>query len=439
MTRSQELAVRASEHRTKLNELAAVDEPTAEQLAELESVRGAYASTEAQLRAAIMGESSGNGSAPTGDGGGGDGDGDGGTVDPPVELDRDGRDPKWVEQLRQVELRAYLESAMHGGSALSGAAAEVNQELELKPNQLPFELLDPALDEGSGRLEERADAATSAPATLPAGSDPILGRIFSRSVASWIGVRMPSVGIGKRQYPVLTGGTSASMKAKGAEVDAEAATFEVTEVSPTRLTARYLFRIEDLATFPGMEAALRRDLGSTMSDELDKQVISGNAAAPNFAGFFHNNTLAAPVEPTAQTDVAGYIGLVTGMVDGKIATMGNQIRLLIGPQTYRHAATQFLASTELAGLGAVQRTGGGVRVSDRVPVAAAVGGKLRQELLAIRGMGSVVCPMWPSITLIRDVYSGAAKGEVAITAVALHGFAMVRDDGFARLKVQLVA
>ena len=68
----------------------------------------------------------------------------------------------------------------------------------------------------------------------------ILGRVFSRSATMFLGVDMPSVPVGDADYPVLTAGVTPAMVAAGGAKDAEAGTFTVTTIAPTRLTARYL-------------------------------------------------------------------------------------------------------------------------------------------------------------------------------------------------------
>ena len=48
--------------------------------------------------------------------------------------------------------------------------------------------------------------------------------------------------------------------------------------------------------------------------------------------------------------------------------------------------------------------------------------------------GAAVAPVWESARLIRDMYTGAAKGEVAITLQSLWGFDLPRPANFQRVK-----
>ena len=48
--------------------------------------------------------------------------------------------------------------------------------------------------------------------------------------------------------------------------------------------------------------------------------------------------------------------------------------------------------------------------------------------------GASVAAVWEAGELIRDPYSGAAKGEVALTLCYLWNFGLVRATNFARIK-----
>ena len=52
-----------------------------------------------------------------------------------------------------------------------------------------------------------------------------------------------------------------------------------------------------------------------------------------------------------------------------------------------------------------------------------------------RGLpGSAVAAVWASGTLIRDMYSGASKGEIELTMSHFWGFQIPRPTNFARIK-----
>ena len=433
MTLRQKLEVKASEQRAKLNELSHSDtELSTEQRAELDKVSKEYQDTEARLRAVILTEGAEEGAAGAGDGteqraAGGDEQRAAGGAD-------DAETRQLNELADKVELRRYLAFAASDKQP-DGAERELVQALGLEGAGagvvVPWQALDPGLDE-----EHRQDVATVAPAEVTRTQAAIVGRVFARSSAAWCGVMMPAVGVGQREFPVVTAGTTATTEAKAAAVDAAAATFTVKAATPRRLTARYLFSIEDLAVFSGMEEALRMDLGGTMSEELDKALLVGDGTSPNVAGLFDTDSgIAAPSAAAAEATVDTYIGAVTDQVDGRYANTGSTVRLLTGAPTYRHMAGKFITGTDTSALRHVESISAGVRVSAHVPGVVAK----KQELLAVRGGGYAVAPMWPAVSMIRDPYSAAAKGQISLTVVILYGFVVARADGFKRVSIQVEA
>ena len=88
----------------------------------------------------------------------------------------------------------------------------------------------------------------------------------------------------------------------------------------------------------------------------------------------------------------------------------------------------------------VQRSGG-FRASALLPDAPTSGARDNvSETLAYRTMapGSAVCPIWAGFELqIRDEATHAASGQVAITAIALWSFKMLRASGYQRGAVKL--
>lgn len=427
MNALQKVQLRMSEVRERLNVLGDEDKPTDDQLEEMRKLGSEYGGLEVRYRSLLTADD-GADDADGADQGGDDGD----------EGDDDAPDAEERERRKlagAVELRAYLAAAVEGRD-LDGAEREFNAALGVRGAgvQVPWEALAPP-------VEERADTATNLSGDIVSRNlQPILGRVFERSIAAFLGVQMPMASVGARYYPVFSTGVTAEMKAEAAAVDADAATFVVTNIAPTRLTARYLFSVEDLATVEGLEPALRSDLSMAMSDQLDRQILTGDGTAPNLAGLFDADSgLANPADPTGEADVAGYIDLLTSQVDGINAYATDDVRLLIGPKTLGHAAKKFITGTDTSALAYLRMLSGGVRVSNRVPAVKKVGGKDTQEVLAMRMNGVAVAPMWPTLSLVRDIYSGAAKGQVALTAIALYGFKIVRDNGFQRLQVRIQA
>ena len=207
------------------------------------------------------------------------------------------------------------------------------------------------------------------------------------------------------------------MVAAGAGVEAGAMTISTTGVTPTRLSARYRFRVEDTAALAGLESAMRRDIRMVMSDALDRQIMNGTGVAPNFAGFLAtpaNGGLPAVVDPSAVADFTYYVGLSVAGIDGLFANSEKDCAIVVNQATYRHAATVFATNTAKSA---------GAYIGERLGAWYATGmiaqGSEIQEAVLARGRSKLtaVAPVWQGLTFIRDVYSDAAKGVTNITVL----------------------
>ena len=355
----------------------------------------------------------------------------------PPEPDAEGIEVRAL--LSKVELRRYMTAAI-SERAIDGAEAELNAALDVRSAAgvvVPYEALLPE------DAEERADAPTNAPASLTRTQAAIIPRVFATGIARFLGIAMPTVPTGERQYTYLSAGATPEQKAKGAEVDADAATFTPVTFNPLRLTARYLFRIEDLAVFAGMEASLRGDLRMALTEAMDNQILNGDGQAPNVDGLLataanggladvaNNSQNAVDGSPNAVVTAASMVATYAAQVDGRYAKAADAIRVAIGAATYAKFAPLVQGDAFV-----FDRYAGRTRVEALLPAAAA---NIQQAVVAKTGAPGTyaVAPMWQGVELIRDVYSGAAKGEVAVTAIALWNFGVIRSAGFKRLKFKL--
>lgn len=398
MTEEQRLSLRMSEVRQRLNELSGAEDGDVDELGRLS---GEYTRLEARWRAATI-----------------------------LDTPQSSEVREWASVAQGVELRAYLQEAATGRPA-DGAASEFRQAIfgaNARPGLVPFEALLP--------IEHRADVVTAAPAEVGLTSHSVIERVFADTSSAYLGVSMPTVGVGESVYPVMTGGTSAKMLAKTTAVEATAATFTTTTLAPIRLTARYLFGVEDAARMSGMEEVLRRDLAAAFGDAMDTQVLTGSGTAPEVQGLIGG--LGTPTAPTGQTVYNEWVALAAGAVDGLLATSVSGVRQLVGTGTYRLAATLVGSTRDLALADYMSQRTGGFRVSANIPPVKAK----KQDLLLYksgRGSGSAVAPVWAGFELIRDPYTAAASGQVAITALMLWNFAILRTDAYQHHVLQVEA
>ena len=350
-------------------------------------------------------------------------------------LDSEGREREELRSLSQ--LGRYMHAAAEGRD-VDGREAEYRAAVLgdfNRPGLVPLELLD-ARDE-----EERADTVTSTANVTPAVTTgtraPMLHRIFERTIARRFGITMSAVAIGTASYPYMTAGVEAEQKTPSTAVDADAATFAMETLSPRRLTARYLFQIEDTVRLPMLEETLRRDLRLAMTDKMDDQLVNGNGVSPNVAGLLHE--LTDPVAAAAVLTFENAITVFTDLVDAKHSYSLMDQAAMVGVDTYKKMANVFLASTDTSTSWDYLRS----KLADLF-TSARIGAKdgttnIQQGLVALNGVPgrNAVCPVWRAFELIRDPYSGAESGQIAMTAIMLWNFKVVRDAAYKQINFKL--
>ncbi len=336
----------------------------------------------------------------------------------------DGETAEYRGLCERVRLSAYVHEAQKQ-VALDGAEAELRSAVfgtNARPGLVPWEAL--LLPER--RTEERQDVITNVAGNAGAVQQSILGRVFAYTATAYLGAELQSVERGVSAHPVISAGAAGAMVAKGATHHAEEATVAITSLEPRRLTARYVLSVEDLARIGMLEEALRRDLAGAIGEAMDSRVVNGDGAAPNPTGILAG--LAEPAVPAALATYADYIGSGVQAVDGRYSRNLAEVRVLAGTDVYAHAGALIAAGSDVSAADYLLRRSGGFRASTHMPLAPDAGTRANiGELLMWRtmGPGSAVAAVWSGFEMIiRDEYTGAADGKVAITAVVLWNFAL---------------
>ena len=219
MRRLRELRDRQSRERQRMAELAMMDELNAETRAELDRLESGTPDLERQMRAAQTAA---------------DNEGEPQTRDLP-----DGERRERLELRSRASLTNYLLAAA-AGRQLDGAELELQRAAGV--NQIPVELFDVPPP-----LEQRADAATTAPSTVGINLAPIQPAIYARSIMPRLGVAMPRVESGTYATATVTTNLSAGARVAGAPQMSTAAGFTVGTTTPHSISARLSIRIEDVA------------------------------------------------------------------------------------------------------------------------------------------------------------------------------------------------
>ena len=417
MTNSQNLSIRKSEIRQRLNEISGLegDAYTAEIRAENDKLQTEYRDLEGKYRAAVIAE--------------GDAEKRALETEPDAEL-------RERQELRgKASLGAYLRAAL-SGRRVDGPEREL-QEASKVGEGIPLELWDTA------QPEHRADLATGAPGTVGVNLDRIRPAVFSQSILPKLGIEMPRVESGTYASATISASLTAGSKAKGVAAQASAATFTVQSVTPKRISARLGIRIEDVAAVgqQNFEGILRENLSLVLSDALDSQGLNGTGAGSDLVGIFER--LTTPADPGDVADFDAFAAAHAGGIEGLWALTLKDVAVVCGPDTYKLAARTFQTAAnykgELSAAAYAERETGGFWTNKRMPDAvstiqqAILYRKGRSMMGGSGGMRTAVCPQWNEIS-IDDIYSGSASGERFFTMHVLLGdVVLVQTDAYGQI------
>ena len=337
-----------------------------------------------------------------------------GTANPPADS------PVYRASLGAI-VRAVLE-----GVPTDGAEAELQRELGLGAHHVPLELI-------------QTRAVTAPPANVGVNQFGIVSMLFPQGLAEFLGIEKPTVPVGEAVYPVLTAGAVPAAVAKDADAAESDGAFSANKLEPGRLQTSFRFRREDLATFRGLEDALRENLSEALSSALDDEILYGTN------GLLNDGLGTAPAAPTDIATYGDFLDGLVGQVDGLYASTPRSLRLVVGAETYERAENVVhvaLQHPETAYEMLLRRSNGGVMVNSRVKAAATVGAvtSVQDALVARRTDAThAVAPLWQGVQLVRDEVTKVLSGQIVLTAVSLFAFAVLRTDGFARLRFKTAA
>ena len=422
MTKSQTISVRLSEIRQRLNEIAGLDGDalTDEVRAESDALTGEYSGKETQYRAALVSEGDEAEHRAAGD------------------SHEDGEARERRELRGRARLSNYINAAIEK-RGVGGAENEYAAACDA-PGLVPLELFGGTAEQRaaewrarqSGRVEYRDVTPGPADANVQQNQAPIVPALFDRSVAQYLGIEMPTAAVGVASYPVLSTSVTGGVVAEDADAAETAGAFTVASADPRRLTGALRIRREDAAKLADLETALRMNLSMVMSDEFDKQSVNGSNVAPNLDGVLRQ--LTDPAAPAANAETfERYVAAFASHIDGLFAVAQADVRALVGPHTLRHMASTLRSgqSANESAASFIERVFGGVRASRRIanPVNSIQQAIIRRTNPA--GDRVAVAPAWGGVELIRDHYTGAAQGQIVVTAIMLvGGVVMLRKDAF---------
>lgn len=407
MTPRQKLEIRASEIRTKLSELAGLDELSDEQRGEIGTLRTEYQDVETRIQAITVAE-------------------DEPTRTPVDTGDGEGRE---LRELRErVEFGAYVGAALET-RGVNGAAAEYNEHLGLGADRVPMEFIAPP-------LEQRAAVDGDAARTQSSWID----RLFADTAAMALGITTMSVEPGISSVPVL--GSNADPKQRARTQDADTATISatVTEIKPSRNAVHAEYSIEDDARLPGLAEAIRRDLSAAMVEKIDRTVFVGDDSATGTEADIVGLDTASIGEVTltqaAKVKADEVLKLFAALIDGKFAASMADLNLVatVGSNTL-WLGTIHNAAAENQTIAQFLRANGASWTTRGEIEAATTAGKFGGFIGLRRGIANAALAcVWSSGRLTVDPYSKAKSGEVLLTLDYLWGFKIPRAENWRRWK-----
>ena len=415
MTLMQRLTIRTSEQRSRLAELAGLDELTDDQRAELGTLGTEHQDTEAQLRAAIA--SAPDVADPTA----------GPTLDPEIR--------------ERLELRGRASFGRYLIAALTGqqiAGPEAEYQAACKTPGIPIDLFE------QDRPEIRVDAASGVPATgAGATLAPIQPFVFAQSIAPMLGIDMPSVGSGSYSEMTISTALTAAAKAKAGKQESTAAVLTPATATPRSIRGRLTLNLEDIAAIgqANFESALRQNAQAVVSDALDSQVITGNGTAPNLDGLI--NQLTDPTNPTVIATFDAFVSAFADSIDGLWAPTMMDLGMVVNVDAYKLAAKSYrdrvIDTGNRGGVSLGDKTAadylraytGGFWTNKRMPATDSTIARGIVHRKGRMGLRTACLPTWGSIA-VDDIYSDAQSGQRHFTLNILVGskVLLVQPDAY---------
>lgn len=394
MLQSAKIQSRQSEIRETIAELSAKANPTADEIRQMDDLSTEYRSNETRYRAALVAE-------------------DIERRDASKDLEtRQGKE--WADlvsgfELRQVAL--YLDE----GRALDGRTAEVVQEMRSNGGYrgvpIPLEA-----------LEVRAGETVSTDLADPTSTQPLIERLFPKSVAGAMGGRLVNIPAGSVEYPITTDGATAAWAASETSNVGGTSPYKTAErsLSPDHtLGVQMKITRKSLKQLGGIEAAIRRDMQAAIQQELDKAVFLGTGSTGQPSGIITGASGYGIAEQTTSGAAtwAKFRAEIVEFLKANTANGPGDVRVLIRPEIWDYMD------------GKVFDTGSGITEWDRFAarvqsiiltsnaLAAPTTNESKVLMTTTVGGDPFFVGIWGGVDLIRDPYSDAQSGGLRLTGL----------------------
>lgn len=398
MLDSTKIQRRQSEIRQALSELVGKDNPSEDEIRQIETLDREYRSNETRYRAALVAEDTERREAGQ---------------ELETRADRQFADLVSGFELRQVVL------ALDESRALSGRTAEVVAELRNAGGYRGFPV--PLM-----ALEQRAGETIASGVPNPTQTRPIIDRLFPASAAARMGSQMISIDAGLVEYPVTTSSVAAGWADGETANVAGPTTFATTDraLSPDhnlgiqlRVTRKALKQAGD-----ALEQAIRRDLTGALQAELDKATFLGTGANGQPLGVIAGAATYG-ITSTAIADSASWSAFraaVARFLTANAAASPADVKALIRPELWSFLDGALISGTAVSEWDRLLKNIPNIAMSSNALAAPAGSPSACSALLATAagGVAPIFVGVWGAVDLIRDPFSDAQSGGLRLTGLA---------------------
>ena len=410
MLESVKIQRRQSEIRQQLSELVGKEAPTEEETRSMEALDSEYRTNETRFRAALTAEDSERREAGN-------------------ELESRS-DRQFAELVEGFELR-QVAMALDEGTSLTGQTAEVVQELRSRDGYrgIPVPYM---------ALEQRAGETIASGAPDPITTRPIIDRLFPGSVAGRMGGQIVNVGSGAIEFPVTTSSVSAGWASSetgdvtGPTVYAttdRAMTPENTLGITMKITRRAIKQAGN-----ALEQAIRRDMASAISTEMDKAVFLGAGSSGEPLGVVSGASTYGIDETGASGGAtwAVFRAAIARFLADNAATSASEVNFLIRPEVWDFMDASLITSTAVSEWDRfmVNVKSDKVFMSSNALADPTGSPEATKALLTTKagGIAPMFIGLWGAVDLIRDPYSDATSGGLRLTGLATMDVTVARPE-----------
>ena len=398
MLDSVKIARRQSEIRQSLSSLVGKETPTEDETRSMETLDAEYRSNETRYRAALIAEDTERREAG---------------ADLETRSDRE-----FAELIGRFELRQVALS-LDEGRALSGATAEVVQELRAKGGYqgIPVPL---------AALETRAGETVAADVPNPKTIRPIIDRLFPGSVAERLGIQRINIAQGEVAFPVATAGAVFGWQTTELGNVGEASEYQTSERSlnpdHTGGAQMIISRKALKQSGEGLEQAIRRDMNAAIGAELDRVVINGSGTAGEPLGIIPG-AVSYGITSTAVGATATWAAFraqVVAFMEANAITSANQVNLGFDPAIWAELDDALITGTAVSEWDRLTKHVGTPAISNVIPAETAI------LTATVQGIAPGYLGIYGGVDLIRDPYTKAQSGQLVLTGLVTADFTVPR-------------